>query len=257
MKILDCFLFYNEFDMLRLRTEYLCDVVDYFLISESNITFSGHKKEYNLDLIWNQIPDKIRNKIIRIKYEPDIDGFNFSQKDYHIDNDFWKIERGQRECISRYLSSFDPSDRVMISDLDEIPDKTKIPSSGTSVAQTKLFYFDFCNFTNIIWPGTIFTDVKYVLSNGFDSLRQKRYNLPTISDCGWHFSYFGDVEFIQNKIKKFAHQEYNKQEFIDEMNIHSSIEQKKDLYGRDITFIDYDLNLYPEELQKLMWSTNK
>lgn len=255
MKIIDCFLFYNEYDMLRLRTEYLCDVVDYFLISESNITFSGKPKPYNLDFIWDQIPSKIRDKIIRIKYEPDVTGLDFSTKEYHIDNDFWKIERGQRECISRYLSNFNLDDRVMISDLDEVPDKTKIPSSGLFVAQTKLFYYDFSNFTNVIWPGTIFTDVKYVLSNGFDSLRQNRYNLPIISDCGWHFSYFGDVNFIKNKITMFAHQENNRDEFVNENNILNSINQKKDLYGRDIIFTEYDINLYPTEIKNLMWDT--
>ena len=32
---------------------------------------------------------------------------------------------------------------------------------------------------------------------------------------GWHLSYFGDSEFISNKLKNFAHQEYNSKEFTD------------------------------------------
>ena len=32
MKIIDSFLFHNEFDMLKLRLEYLRDFVDYFVI---------------------------------------------------------------------------------------------------------------------------------------------------------------------------------------------------------------------------------
>ena len=43
MKIIDSFLFHNEFDMLKLRLEYLRDSVDYFVISECNYTFSGKK----------------------------------------------------------------------------------------------------------------------------------------------------------------------------------------------------------------------
>ena len=39
MKIIDSFLFHNEFDMLKLRLEYLRDFVDYFFISECNYTF--------------------------------------------------------------------------------------------------------------------------------------------------------------------------------------------------------------------------
>lgn len=36
---MDCFLFYNEIDLLN-------DVVDYFMIIESKYTFSGKEKNY-------------------------------------------------------------------------------------------------------------------------------------------------------------------------------------------------------------------
>ena len=44
MKIFDVFTFYNELDLLELRMEILGDVVDYFVINESNITFTGKEK---------------------------------------------------------------------------------------------------------------------------------------------------------------------------------------------------------------------
>ena len=44
MKIFDTFTFYNELDLLELRMEILGDVVDYFVINEANITFTGKEK---------------------------------------------------------------------------------------------------------------------------------------------------------------------------------------------------------------------
>jgi beta-1,4-mannosyl-glycoprotein beta-1,4-N-acetylglucosaminyltransferase len=39
--IFDCFLFFNEFDMLRLRLKELEDVVDVFVLVESRHTVNG------------------------------------------------------------------------------------------------------------------------------------------------------------------------------------------------------------------------
>ena len=44
MKIIDCFIFYNELDMLTYRLNILNDVVDYFVLVESNHTFVGKEK---------------------------------------------------------------------------------------------------------------------------------------------------------------------------------------------------------------------
>ena len=40
--IIDCFSFYNEIEMLEYRLSILYEVVDYFVICESCITFMGH-----------------------------------------------------------------------------------------------------------------------------------------------------------------------------------------------------------------------
>ena len=41
MKIIDCFIFYNEVDILEYRLKTLNEVVDYFIIVESRQTFIG------------------------------------------------------------------------------------------------------------------------------------------------------------------------------------------------------------------------
>ena len=44
MTIFDTFTFYNELDLLELRLNILGDVVDYFVINEATITFTGKTK---------------------------------------------------------------------------------------------------------------------------------------------------------------------------------------------------------------------
>ena len=45
LKIVDCFIFYNEIDLLSYRLNLLKDVVDYFIIVEATKTFTGKPKE--------------------------------------------------------------------------------------------------------------------------------------------------------------------------------------------------------------------
>ena len=47
--IIDSFNYFNEEEILDLRLNYLCDLVDKFLIVEANITHQGKKKGWNLE----------------------------------------------------------------------------------------------------------------------------------------------------------------------------------------------------------------
>ena len=48
IKIIDCFIFYNELDLLTYRLNVLNNIIDYFIIVESKHTFIGKKKIYFL-----------------------------------------------------------------------------------------------------------------------------------------------------------------------------------------------------------------
>jgi hypothetical protein len=48
-------------------------------------------------------------------------------------------------------------------------------------------------------------------------LRNQFNGIPTIWKAGWHLSFFGDVKFIQNKLRMYSHQEYsNEIDFVEE-----------------------------------------
>lgn len=258
-KVIDAFMFFNEVDILKLRLNYLNDVVDHFVISECSHTHSGQEKPYYLDKIWKDIPKDIRDKIIRLKFEPNISEYKFSNdvKEYDFENDNWKLEKNQRNFISKNLNDFCLTDVFILSDVDEIPRKEVIlnlafrdPSEEFCYAlESDFFYYNFNTVGQTKWVGSAVTTVKTVLEKECDYIRTNISNFEKIQSGGWHFSYFGDISCIQNKIKSFAHQEYNKQEFISEINLSRAIKNKKDLFNRDEIFQDYNFVNFPENLQ--------
>jgi beta-1,4-mannosyl-glycoprotein beta-1,4-N-acetylglucosaminyltransferase len=50
---------------------------------------------------------------------------------------------------------------------------------------------------------------------------------------GWHFSYMMTEEHIEEKIKAFSHQEFNKPEILNKISIKKILENKEDLLSRD------------------------
>ena len=65
IKIIDCFIFYNELELLTYRINILNDVVDYFVIVESTHTFIGKEKKLYFDENKNLF-EKFKKKIIYI-----------------------------------------------------------------------------------------------------------------------------------------------------------------------------------------------
>ncbi len=261
MKVIDAFTFYNEFDILKLRLDYLNDVVDYFIICESNYTHSGKPKPYYLNQVIDEIPEQIRKKIISLHCEPDISNFKFPDKvtEWNYQDDYWKLERNQRNFISFNLSSFSSDDLFMLSDVDEIPrkeviqqfTKEKIKDDLCISAKCELFYYNFSTFSNNDWSGTVFSTVQNAINRGCDDLRTNRFLIPSIPNAGWHFSYFGNIQHIQNKLEVFAHQEYNQTQYKSEENILTSVQNKRSIFdGRE--FKSYNIEKFPDNLSNLI-----
>jgi beta-1,4-mannosyl-glycoprotein beta-1,4-N-acetylglucosaminyltransferase len=115
-KLIDCFTFFNELDLLEIRLQYLYNVVDYFVIVEADTTHSGNLKNFNFQVARERFApfdDKIIYVPIKMKF------FKEQKKVA------WKREGYQRNCIEKGLKELnpDPHDLILISDLDEIPDK--------------------------------------------------------------------------------------------------------------------------------------
>uniref|UniRef100_A0A6C0DS88 Glycosyltransferase n=1 Tax=viral metagenome TaxID=1070528 RepID=A0A6C0DS88_9ZZZZ len=239
-KVIDCFSFYNELDLLIYRLNILNDIVDYFIIVESTHTYSG--KEKPMFFIENiKLFERFEDKIIHIVVD------NFPHKYPNINyelNQQWVNEVYQRECISIGVDrlQLDDDDILLITDLDEIPDpetiynikNNKIPSGIYSIKMDLYYYNLNTRCTNKWNDGKLITYKKYKeLSISCDKIRHYTDCCFFIEKGGWHLSYFGNESFIKNKIEKAAHQEFNKNEFTDIKIIEKRIKNFEDLYGRN------------------------
>ena len=77
---------------------------------------------------------------------------------------------------------------------------------------------------------------KYTKRVKFWQIHRYFTNPPVIEDGGWHFSFIMKPDAIRDKIKSFAHTEFNKPEFTNLEEIEKKIISKKDLFGRNFKF---------------------
>lgn len=235
-KIVDCFTFFNELDMLEFRLTELYDVIDYFVIVEANYSHSGKKKELFFENNKSRY-EKFLDKIIHIVVEDMPNTVNS-----------WDNENHQRRCIDRGLQRIElhDDDYVIISDCDEIPDSKTLLNLKTfdktlqeiSILLMDLYYYNFTYKYRIPWKSAkILPWSIYKVKPDAEYIRQLKSRI-IIKHGGWHLSYFGSIDFIKTKIKNFAHQEFNKDMFLDDKTIAENIVRGIDVYGRtDIKFM--------------------
>tara|TARA_Y200000002_G_scaffold372765_1_gene370980 strand:- start:523 stop:1356 length:834 start_codon:yes stop_codon:yes gene_type:complete len=237
-KIYDCFMFNNEIDLLNIRLNILNQYVDYFVIIESAETHSGIKKKLGFDI---EKFSEFRNKIIYgvIEKFPE----NFSA---------WEKENYQRNYIAQFLNKADDDDFIIISDLDEIPNLENINLENLNekiiVFQQRLFFYKL-NFGELIpsWHGSrcikkknlknpqwlrnlkTYKKYKFFRLDKIYFSTNYEHNFRVIENGGWHFTWMGDIKFIKNKLKSFAHTELNKLEINNDEFLGNCIKNMKPL----------------------------
>ena len=237
-RIFDCFIFYNEIELLKYRFELLKDVVDTFIIVEANITFSGKPKEMYFKNFG------FKNVIYKVVDLPFKNPTN---------EQVWENEKFQRNFMETCLEDILDDDILIFSDVDEIPDPETLKmlkdfkiDSIYSLEQD-FYYYNLESKMNKHWYYSKLTDYFHFKQSklSIDQIRWTTWNY--IKRGGWHLSYFGEPSFISNKIQNFSHQEFNKPEFTDTILIKNRIENGMDLFSRSeekITNIPLYLNHY-------------
>jgi len=265
--ILDCFMFFNEYDILEGRLEYLYDHVDYFVLVESNLTHSGKPKPlYFMENMSRY--SKYLDKILYFPYAASAAKFDFTKLPDHdrdYDNGFWKMENAQRNHINCALEFFPDDAVVMISDVDEIPHKNcmsiaknSFADFGPLLAIQQIYYcYNFNQKYPDPWHGTVIAECGYVKKHSPQFCRNNKYNIPAISYGGWHLTYWGTPEHIQSKLRSFAHQELNTEQFTNAEYIKKQIQAGEDLFGRHWSkFVVEDTNNIPDDIKKIFGTLN-
>lgn len=196
--IWDCFTFFNELELLDIRLNILDKYVDKFVLVEGTITHSCKPKPLYFDQ-YKSLYKKFLNKIIHIVVE-----------DMPINKDYWIPERFQRNAISRGLVNASATDIILISDLDEIPRPTKfleIRSTGISIflMDYYVYYLNSRSPDEPYWNmGTRAVHMGEMVSpqetRMWGSNRTPIGNKFAIFNGGWHFSYTGGLERVQEHL---------------------------------------------------------
>ena len=238
--IIDCFLFFDELDLLEVRLHELQDVVDVFVLTESPITFTGIEKP----LFFQENKDRFK-------------GFEIV---HAVCNDLAVCLPMERERIQKQynldaaFNILSPGDIIMQGDCDEIPKASVIKEAikddwKTARLSMTLFYY---------WLNCREVGAKRTYKNSrlFRPTERIEYNARqndrvdrVYQDAGWHFSWMGDM---QNKLKSWGHApEYNKAPFNTTEHIEKCKEQGLDFIMRkgkrkiDFEFME-DISYLPQ-----------
>lgn len=241
--IYDCFTFFNELDLLRLRLNTLNDVVDYFVLVEADRTFSNVSKRLVYDenkALFREFQDKIIHIVVDDMPE--------------FPKDAWECERFQRNAIMRGLSRCADEDYVIISDLDEIPNPEMVRGfrEDGAVFDMDTFYYKLnlkiiteqCRRSVMIRFGNLTTPQEARDS----TVGENAYKV--LKPGGWHFSYIASPETVAEKIRSFSHQEFNNDTYTSLDGLRDKIESGKDLFDRPdmvLRYVELDRS-FPEYL---------
>jgi hypothetical protein len=232
-KIYDCFPFFNEFDLLELRLSECYDYVDFFVIAESNTTFTGNPKPYNLEN-WDKFK-QFKDKIIYVKVD-----------DMPNTNDPWIREYHQRNALVRGLTTADDNDVIVLSDCDEVlrPRTLNILRNDFNhrmwYLKHPMFYFKL-NYLMVQPASNLYStnpvallksDFSSKFNNNFQNLRNFNRSAPhdyetdtvlSIQHSAWHFTYLGDNKHLDTKLGSYSHTE--SQPLIGKLDIDTMIKQ--------------------------------
>jgi hypothetical protein len=223
-KIVDCFFFYDEIEMLKFRIKELDPYVDYFIIIEGNIDYRNNPKKLNFNpeddffknfngkishLVYDNF-DKSSLKLIYeyLKYDKKLLSFKESIIDKFdiIDYALYNL----REKILSLDLQFD--DLIFVSDVDEIPDLsndeilfeyTKFDSltlRQTNFVWSIHFYDTYPHFGTCVFnKSKLITEPKSLLFN-YERKFRKLKPPSLIINNGYHFAHFYDYERTLNKL---------------------------------------------------------
>ena len=261
MKLIDCFMYFDEDLLLDIRFNVLNKHVDKFIISEATRDHAGNNKKLNFDI---KNFSKFKNKIVYIVEENLPKSVPKFKKNWSSD---WHRENFHRNSLAKGYHEFHDNDLIMISDSDEIPNPHKISlfdkknTYGCFLQKNFSIKLNFLNTSNSSWPGTKICMKKFLRSpQWLRNIKTKpqpfwKFYKPKapqlISNGGWHFSFLKKPEDIAKKIKAYAHQELNKQKFTDINLINDRLKFGKDIFDRNYSYKKIEIDSdFPEYIIK-------
>lgn len=262
MKLYDCFCMFNELDIIEIRLNELCNVVDYFIIHESTKSHTGKPKK--LYFAENAARfNKFKNKIIYkcIDDTPD-EFYHLSLLDAKDDlqrivfdkinkETFWdknhlpySRDAYEKESIIRSMGNLNNDDIIMFSDADEIPNANTVsfirdcfdPEQIYNLSQKHFWFYLNC-LREDVWYGNTILSFEKFKKESVNNLRKWRRGYR-VANGGWHFSFMGGSDIVKEKIQNYGEQSINTNSITDNIEnfIESCISKNHDFYYNPCKF---------------------
>lgn len=243
--IIDAVMYNGEKDVLKIRRAELDDVVDHRVVVSGCTDFRGRARTAPTAVptrreTWSVFPDPFF-------YHPS-------------ERTPWERECAQRNSLLAAVEELNPQpdDKVIISDVDEIPARAAINALheyrigyghriDVIVLPVQLFYYRLnlaMNHTTPYQP--VIATVQALRECLPQQLRENGANGSSVPIPGWHFSFLGDVASIQRKIHQFAHEEYDTEQFTADAHIEQCIKEGLDIFGRGYQISVTSLDSVPQ-----------
>ena len=262
MKIIDCFPYFNEKELLELRINLLYDHVDKFIICDADRTHSGKPKPFTCkETIQSLGLPKDKIQVVEVE---------LPQKSFNSwISDTWTRERMQRNAASSFIEE---GDVCFVGDCDEIinPKYLKYYASIASqnpnnILRVPLVFLNGRADLRVYdennqpreWSASYFCLKSHLEKYTLSQIREAK-SMNTlidfsdifvtengiIEDAGWHFSWMGDVDRMKTKANSFLH--YDEVSLVE--NYSPEINSTDPLGRQDHILKKYDENLLPSKI---------
>ena len=272
MKIIDCFMYFDEDMMLDIRLNILNNYVSNFVICEATFNHKGLPKKLNFNI--NNF-SKFKNKIkyIVVEKQPDNlrqieDSDTVVTKESKILDNSLNRENFQRNSLANELENFSDEDLILINDVDEIPNLENFKyKKKITIFKQKMFYYKFnLVYPEFTWFGSKICKKKYLQSpQWLRNIKSKKYPLwrpdvlfsskkyydvEFVENGGWHFTNIKDAKDIDHKMRNFLHHHEYEESGMNVDDIAKNIKEKKVFYNH---FSDKSSNKlgYERKLEKI------
>jgi hypothetical protein len=200
--IVDCCLWFNEWDALKWRLQALEDLVDVFVVVEGDRSFQGEPKSWRLTDRWDEFA-RWSDRMI------------WEQVD--LSGDRWERQRQQRRAMRERAKQAGPADDdvVVFSDVEEVwgpemldrwPDTIVAAEQDMRVLRPEWR-------RNTSWPGSIGGPWRLMRSEDWQGLRNRRFELPKVGS-GWHLTWMGGAEACRTKAQALSDDKYRNVDFV-------------------------------------------
>lgn len=290
MKKIDLLMFNDELDILEARLKYLYEYMDYFIITESDHTFSGSRKEFNFEKNSSRFK-KFKDKIIyqKLSFSELIKRLEFSKPFYTDFSVSYPHKHGGRlpktlhqslkneiiqrdSCVDGLLQYAAADDMIFISDVDEFPSIQFLENiKNISYGKTYILEQDWRQFylnyqVESPWYGTVVTNMNEISKHSIDLLRcatSKKQDVihEIIKNAGWHLSYMGGAKAVKKKLNDLSYQGIRAEitkllSNISEKYLENRLRRGEDILNQNKAYRTVGFNNFPIDVFKLEFIKN-